>query len=245
MVKSGCFIIHLERATARQARVDRLMKELPVTPRIMNAVDFLSISDAQKSHYRPHLLRPHYPFTLRPAEVATFLSHRACWQAIIDQELDAGLVVEDDTALEEPAFHRAFEAAQANAVQGDLVRFPIKLREKPRKILSADGDQHVMVPQSIGLGMVMYLVTRDAAQILLEKTRSFDRPVDTYLQMRWDHGLRVLTVWPSGIREVSADLGGSLIGQKKGFGDRILREILRPLYRIQLWIYLRVQGAKR
>ena len=245
MVKSGCFIIHLERATARQARVDRLMKELPVTPRIMNAVDFLSMSDAQKSHYRPHLLRPHYPFTLRPAEVATFLSHRACWQAIVDQELDAGLVVEDDTALEEPAFHRAFEAAQANAVQGDLVRFPIKLREKPRKILSADGDPHVMVPQSIGLGMVMYLVTRDAAQILLEKTRSFDRPVDTYLQMRWDHGLGVLTVWPSGLREVAADLGGSLIGQKKGSGDRILREILRPLYRIQLWIYLRVQGAKR
>jgi len=104
LVKSGCFIIHLERATARQARVDRLMKELPVTPRIMNAVDFLSMSDAQKSHYRPHLLRPHYPFTLRPAEVATFLSHRACWQAIVDQELDAGLVVEDDTALEEPCF---------------------------------------------------------------------------------------------------------------------------------------------
>lgn len=245
MTKTGCFIIHLERATARLAQVERLRQELPITPSIMKAVDGASMAGTQKTHYKRHLLRPSYPFPLRSAEVATFLSHRACWQAIVDQGLDAALILEDDVALEEPAFSRAFEAAQAHMVQGDLVRFPIKLREKPGETLSADGDPCVMVPQSIGLGMQMQIVTRDAARVLLEKTRHFDRPVDTYLQMRWDHGLRVLTVWPSGVREISADLGGSLIGKRKGLWDRIRREILRPLYRVQLSLYLRVKDAKR
>ncbi|MFP1646719.1 glycosyltransferase family 25 protein [Pontitalea aquivivens] len=235
----------MERATARLAQVRRLRQELPIAPSIMKAVDGASMTGPQQAHYKRHLLRPSYPFPLRPAEVATFLSHRACWQAIVNQGLDAALILEDDVALEEPAFSRALEAAQALMVQGDMVRFPIKMREKPGKILSAGVDPCVMVPRSIGLGMVVQIVTRDAARVLLEKTRHFDRPVDTYLQMRWDHGLRVLTVWPSGVREISADLGGSLIGKRRGLWDRIRREILRPLYRLQLSLYQRVKGGKR
>lgn len=245
MNKTGCFIIHLERATARLGQVDRLRGELPITPSIMKAVDGISMCEVQKSHYKPHLLRPSYPFALRQAEVATFLSHRACWQAIIDQELDAALILEDDVALEEPTFSRALEAAQAHMVQGDLVRFPIKIREKPFETLSVSGEPCVIVPKLIGLGMQMQIVTRDAARVLLEKTRHFDRPVDTYLQMRWDHGLRVLTVWPSGVMEISADLGGSLIRKRKGLWGRVRSEILRPLYRVRLSLYLRMKGNKR
>lgn len=244
MTKTGCFIIHLERATARLAQVERLRQVLPIAPSIIQAVDGASMTGPQQAHYKRHLLRPSYPFPLRPAEVATFLSHRACWQAIVDQGLDAALILEDDVALEEPTFSRALAAAQAHMVQGDLVRFPIKLREKPGKILSTDRDPCVMVPRSIGLGMVTQIVTRDAARVLLEKTRHFDRPVDTYLQMRWDHGLRVLTVWPSGVREISEDLGGSLIGKRKGLWGRIRREILRPLYRLRLFLHLCVKDSK-
>ena len=90
----GCFIIHLERATARLAQVRRLRQELPIAPSIMKAVDGASMTGPQQAHYKRHLLRPSYPFPLRPAEVATFLSHRACWQAIVNQGLDAALILE-------------------------------------------------------------------------------------------------------------------------------------------------------
>jgi GR25 family glycosyltransferase involved in LPS biosynthesis len=240
--KIGCFIIHLERATARQANVELLRKELPIKPSIIKAVDGASMEGTQKAHYKTYLLRPSYPFALRAAEIATFLSHRESWQAIIDQDLDAALIIEDDVALEESVFLHALNAAQTHLSQGDIVRFPIKNREKPGKVLLSEGGCLVFAPKSIGLGMVVQLVTRDAARVLLEKTRRFDRPVDTYLQMRWDHRLRILTVVPSGVKEISADLGGSLIGERKGLWDRIRREILRPFYRAKLTLYLYLRG---
>ena len=84
--------------------------------------------------------------------------------------------------------------------------------------------------------MVAQIVTFDAAKRLLERTTRFDRPVDTYLQLRWQHGVRILTLWPNGVREISSRLGGSLI-QEKSNGDRLRRELLRPLYRAKLEIH--------
>ena len=91
--------------------------------------------------------------------------------------------------------------------------------------------------------MVAQIVTYDAARRLLERTERFDRPVDAYLQLRWKHGVRVLTLWPNGVREISSILGGSMI-QEKSTGDRIRREILRPLYRAKLGTYALINNRK-
>ena len=67
----------------------------------------------------------------------------------------------------------------------------------------------LMQPHAVGLGMQMQLVTREAAELILEKTVIFDRPVDTYLQMSWEHrSCRILAISPSGVGEMSRDLGG-------------------------------------
>ena len=80
-------------------------------------------------------------------------------------------------------------------------------------------------------------------QRLLEKTEHFDRPIDVYLQLRWKHGVRISTLWPNGVREISAILGGSLIKGKSN-GDRLRREILRPLYRAKLSTYAFINKQK-
>jgi glycosyl transferase family 25 len=97
----------------------------------------------------------------------------------------------------------------------------------------------IFEPTLVGLGMHAQIVTYDAARRLLESTESFDRPVDAYLQLRWKHGVRILTLWPNGVREISSSLGGSLI-QEKSNVNRLQREVLRPLYRAKLDIYSRI-----
>jgi hypothetical protein len=62
----------------------------------------------------------------------------------------------------------------------------------------------------------------------------FDRLVDTYAQLLRDHGMRVLSVKPSGVRERSRQLGGSMIGPPVSVIDRLRRKVLRPLYRGKL-----------
>lgn len=235
--KLGCYIIHLERAVARLPQVEYLLSRLPLAAKVMNAVDEKSLTREQLRAYQPLMVRPVYPFRLNRAEIAVFHSHRACWRQLLNDGYDAALIVEDDINLSEPEFAAAFELSLQHLSPGDFVRFPVKLRDKAGKPIARSGATCLTEPRMIGLGMVAQIVTRDAAQALLGKTERFDRPVDTFMQMRWHHQIRTLAVAPSGIAEISDRLGGSLIKRRYCLAARCHREILRPIYRlgIALW----------
>lgn len=225
-------IIHLARATERAEQVQVLSNTLAFPTKVISAVDGLELKPEEAAAYKRIYLQPRYPFDLRPSEVACFHSHRKCWQSIVDEGLEAALILEDDVELKAEVFSKALELALAHIKLGDVVRFPIKLRETEGDDLARQGDTVLRRPREIGLGMVGQIVTYDAAKGLLKASQTFDRPVDCFLQMRWVHHHRVLTVWPSGVHEVSHRLGGSMIGHKQNsFRAKLMREILRPLYR--------------
>ena len=232
-----CLIIHLERSLERKPQVRKLKKNLPYRTKVVEAVDGSKSDNDFSKSYTPKLLHPRYPFSLRSAEVATFQSHRKCWQEILDRGLQAALIIEDDVDIIDGDFTAAVKLAMEEIKMGDLIRFPIKPREKPRNKTVERGNISIFEPTLIGLGMQAQIVTHDAARRLLERTERFDRPVDVYLQLRWEHKVRVLTLWPNGVLERSSSLGGSLIGKEKSIGDRLRRELLRPLFRAQLYIY--------
>jgi glycosyl transferase family 25 len=234
-----CLIIHLERSLERKSQVRKLKKDLGYRTKIVEAVDGSKHDNDFSKSYTSKLFRPHYPFSLRSAEVACFQSHRKCWQEILDRSLEAALIIEDDVDIIDREFKAAVKLAMKEITMGDLIRFPIKLREKPRNRSVIQDNISIFEPTLVGLGMVAQIVTYDAARRLLESTESFDRPVDAYLQLRWKHGVRILTLWPNGVREISSSLGGSLI-QEKSNVNRLQREVLRPLYRAKLDIYSRI-----
>ena len=211
---TDCLIIHLERSLERKRQVKKLTKKLPYRTTVIEAVDGGKPNKDLSKSYISRIFRPRYPFSLRLAEMATFQSHRKCWQEILDQGLEAALIIEDDVDIIDAEFTAAVKLAMKEIKMGDLIRFPIKLREKPRNRIVERDNISVFEPTLVGLGMVAQIVTFDAAKRLLERTTRFDRPVDTYLQLRWQHGVRILTLWPNGVREISSRLGGSLIQEK-------------------------------
>lgn len=228
------FIVHLGRARQRAAQVDRLVAALPVPADIIDAVDGLTLSQADRDRvYRRNLHKPAYPFELSNSEIACFLSHRKAWAAIVEQGLDAGFVIEDDVALTAD-FPAAFAAATACLTPGAFVRFPFRAdRETGEEILSR-GATRVIRPRAVGLGMVAQLVSRGAAIRLLQATETFDRPVDTMVQMDWLLHLSPLAVLPGGVSEISSTLGGTSMKRQSGFSEKLAREILRPLYRAKV-----------
>ncbi|WP_163268066.1 glycosyltransferase family 25 protein [Chelativorans alearense] len=230
------FIIHLKRAVERRPQVERLVAALPIPAEIVDAVDgeCLDVAEAGKV-YRPRLHNPRYPFRLSKSEIACFLSHRKAWQAIVDQELDAGFVVEDDVELDE-FFPRSFASALACLEPEDFVRFPFRADREAGPELFNDGKTRIIAPSPVGLGMVAQLVGRSAARHLLAATQRFDRPVDTTVQMKWVTGVAPKSVVPGGVHEISRKLGGSMIRRKKTVPDKLRHEILRPLYRIRIAI---------
>ena len=186
-----CLVIHLKRSLERKPQVRKLQKDLPYRTKVVEAVDGSKPDNDFSKIYIPRLLRPRYPFSLRLAEVACFLSHRKCWQEILDRGLEAALIIEDDVDIIDGEFTAAVKLAMKEIKKGDLIRFPMQPREKPRNISVKRDNISDFEPTVMGLETQAQIVTYDAARRLLEKTEHFGRPIDVYLQLRWKHGVRV------------------------------------------------------
>lgn len=227
------FIIHLDRAAGRKPQVGRLRDTLPTPTDVLAAVDGSTMSEADiAAVYRRGLHRPHYPFALSRTEIACFLSHRRAWQAIVDQDLDAALVVEDDATIAVPTFTEVFAAAVEGLAPEELVRFPHRERHEPGPLVRSRGAAQLFEPRLPALGMVLQLVGREAAGRMLDASRVFDRPVDSFVQMQWLHGARVLSARPVVISENDAMLGGTVIQNKKmSLVEKAVHEMTRPLLR--------------
>jgi len=233
----GTFVIHLDRATARKKQVDALCDASPFPVKVVSAIDARDPYCPESEVwgvYQPDLFIPRYPYALRDSEVACFRSHRKCWNMVLDHDLDAALILEDDVEIDRSGFAAALDLAMSVIADGDFIRFPYKRREDEGQEIARNGDIVLRRPREVALGMQAQIVTRGAAIKLTAATRVFDRPVDCLLQMPWVHGVRVLSVWPSGISERSSDLGGSTIAHKTMGWSKIKREIQRPLYRYRL-----------
>ncbi|MFI0845402.1 glycosyltransferase family 25 protein [Mesorhizobium sp. IMUNJ 23232] len=235
-MKAEAFIIHLGRAEARRPQVDRLTATLPLPVNVVDAVDGMALGDDEiEAVYRRHLYGPRYPFALRKAEVGCFLSHRKAWQAIVDRGLDAGLIVEDDVEPVDGSFEAALALAMKTVRAGDYIRFPYRSHTDSGAEVAKAGEATLVEPAHVGLGMQMQLVGRQAAAELLKMTETFDRPVDTTIQMRWRAKVRILAVRPPAVRQIGHLLGGTIVQKKsKPLGEVLSREVKRAWYRLAL-----------
>ena len=89
------FVIHLARAEGRRAQVEKLLKGTPYPARVLGAVDGAQVSDAVRNAAVSNdpLFAPAYPFPIGPGEFGCFQSHRKAWQMILDEGLDAALIL--------------------------------------------------------------------------------------------------------------------------------------------------------
>lgn len=99
------------------------------------------------------------------------MSHRKAWQAIVDQQLEAGFVIEDDIELND-VFSAAFQAVSNHFEPGSFVRFTFRNDREIGREVFRNNQVRIIIPNPIGLGMVAQLVSFDAA-----KAACYDRTV--------------------------------------------------------------------
>lgn len=228
MIRS--YIIHMDGSTARRPLVDALLTRLP-GPEVLPAVDGRAMSAADRDAIcRPALHRPAYPFALKPGEIGCFLSHCCAWERIVASGDVAGLIVEDDIVPGE-AFDAALILALAHATPDRLIRFPLRDREKAEEVVASDGGVTLFRPKVVGLTTGMQIVGRSAAERLLALTDRIDRPVDTFLQMRWLTGVEMLSLAPAPVRSAVAETGGSTIQSHTSVWAELSRGWKRMRYR--------------
>lgn len=227
------FIIHMPGDTNRAPNIDRLLQTLPNAQVVDAVIGKEVLARGELLPRSGDLYAPRYPFSLSPGEVGCFLSHRRCWQKIVDDGLDYGLIVEDDLSIDPALWADALQLIDDHASVETFIRLPAKQRETPVRVVATCGRAKLFLPKVIGLQTVCQVVGRNAAQRLLSVTNELDRPVDTFLQMHWVTHQPIHTILPNGVSEITQALGGSTI-QKKATGSKISRELNRALYRARV-----------
>jgi GR25 family glycosyltransferase involved in LPS biosynthesis len=233
------FIIHLQRATQRRAQAESLRAALPFECELVDAVDGAVLSQAEIDLvYARQLHRPRFYFPLNRAEIGLFLSHRAVWRRIVEENLDYAVVFEDDAAIDPEVFAQVSLFAESTRGQWDYALAPAPRARGAKARLAATAGLELLRPTAPPLRTLAQFVSNRAARRLLDVTARFDRPIDTFLQMSWVTGIELLTFNPSGVRDASQWIGGSTIQvRRKTMRERLAREISRPLYRAQVRLY--------
>ena len=240
MTEPRAFILHLERAISRKANVEALRARLPIESEIVAAVDGTKLAQAELDRaYAPRRFKPRYPFALTATEIGAFLSHRAAWRRIIDERLDFAFVFEDDAQIDGPQFAALIEFVTAERAAWDYVLLPAKPIRSGAAV-ARRGALALLRPDAPPLRAIGQIVSRAAAERLLDRTLPFDRPVDTFLQMTWVTGQPLLVASPSPVSDVSLETGGTTVQRKSlGFAERLRHEAMRPIYRAQVLSYYR------
>jgi glycosyl transferase, family 25 len=229
------FILHLERAILRTANAQTLKDRLPLESEIIAAVDGarLSRSDVNQAYARRRF-QPRYPFALTATEVGVFLSHRAAWRRIVDDRLDFAAIFEDDAQVDPAPFAALIEFVAAERSAWDYVLMPAA-PIRGGTAVARRGPLALLRPDAPPLRAIGQIVSRAAAERLLDRTLPFDRPVDTFLQMTWVTGQPVLVASPSPVRDVSLETGGTTVQRRSmGLVERLHHEAMRPIYRAQV-----------
>jgi GR25 family glycosyltransferase involved in LPS biosynthesis len=209
------FVIHLARAESRRGHVARLKELSPVPLAVLDAVDgrLLTAVDVARVYQPRDLLEPVYPFDIGRGEIGCFLSHRKAWQAIIDSGSDAGLVFEDDAAIDAGVFPNAFRAAMHRMDRHSFIEF--QTRPMQGAVLAQIDEFRLIEPEVPPVQLSAQLIGAAAAARLLDVTERFDRPVDGVIQMLGVTQQRILCIEPSGVTDDTAGVGGTTI-QRKG-----------------------------
>ena len=208
MANYRILVINLDRSPERLAAISAQLEKLDVPFERVVALDGKELADDFIEAASPkQIVGKTYHRALSKAEVACSLSHKKAWQKIVDDDLDFGIVLEDDCELLD---NFADVVELIDGLPGDSWDF-IKLyalRRGGGKNIAKRFDYkgHTFVTyHRYPLGFVGQAVSRRGAETLVKNLRYVTEPVDGQLKSWWETG-----VFPFGLMPycVTTDLDG-------------------------------------
>lgn len=168
-------VINLDRASERLAHMDREFA------RIGAAFTRLAATDGRGLDMADHV-NALEGRRMSKGEVACFMSHRRCWQSLVESNASHAVVLEDDMFLGEDA-GRFFASpdwfpGEAGIVKLETYTSRTTVGAKPVVEIGGRGV-HRLLGKHLGAGA--YALDRETAQMLISYSETIDRQVDDFL----------------------------------------------------------------
>ena len=230
MDKLPVFIVSLPEATDRRARIAKIMDDLGLEFEFVDAVDGRKFDVVNHPLYNaPRRLRA-FGKHLTGGDLGCILSHKKIYQRMVDENISAALIFEDDVLLRD-AFLPVLEKIKTIDVPFDMIRFfgsPKLERLKMRNVCKLDDTHHLVRHSGMPGGSHATLMRLSGAKKMLKHMERTSLPIDALLGRSWLTGINWYTVRPGlAAQDLSFD---SSIGDERFDKKKDIKGLAKTLY---------------
>ncbi|MDT0596431.1 glycosyltransferase family 25 protein [Glaciecola petra] len=187
-------LINLDRSKDRLARSIEQLTKYDLDYIRIPAVDGEQLSEQAIQTHTKADYRDYYK-TLRVGEIGCYLSHRKCWERVLEKSLDYAIILEDDFVLEEDL--GSLPELLSNIEQSwDCIKL-LEYPEKRNAVQSfAYGDKTLFRYDKIPSRTCAYVISKSGASKMLKHSEKVGRPVDIDFQYWWESDIQVFGLKP-------------------------------------------------
>ena len=211
MLKSACFVINLERSPQRLQRIKSQLDDQRVAFSRLLAVDGVELLDSDVTGlYSFDDPDAHYK-QLNKGEIGCYLSHINAWQAIVDQQLDYAIILEDDVKLTGD-INKLFDVVNQMPKDWDYIKMAEHSRKRRVEHRQSFADFERITYSKVPARTCAQIVSFEGAKKLLAYQHKILRPIDIDLQYWWEKDLRIFGLMPY-LAEPNEDFGSDIDAQ--------------------------------
>lgn len=193
-VKVPVFVIAFPDMIRRQAICERLAP-LGIKPRFHEAVSGKDLSESERAPFKGSGRERWREGPMRDGAMGASLSHFGVWQTMLDENLDAAVILEDDaiaTSAGKSILNDRIDWLYGHRDRIDLVMLH---QRNTRPFLRVDGkdgrDPGLGLCRYNDIGAESYFITSRCAQSLLTRQERYVFEVDAFLQHWWRHDPKI------------------------------------------------------
>jgi len=195
-MKYSVFLINLPKSVDRLETSDKLSKDQGIGYERVPAVYGADLSDEEiTSAYNAGSAGSYYK-QLSCGEVGCYLSHRLCWQAIVDRDLDFAVILEDDFLYQGGDFAEIIRLVEGLPSPWYYLKLAGRDNASDRIDCTPMGAFSLCRFRRVPTRTAAQIVSREGARRLLAASAPFSRPVDVDLQYWWEKDIIVHGILP-------------------------------------------------
>lgn len=187
-------LINLDRAEERRLKMERQLSGLGIDYVRISAIDGKVYNYTEKEYDELKYRRCNGKRN-NVGEIGCYMAHIKCWKQIVSQRLDFGVIWEDDVILSE-RISAALKILSSNLGRFDFVS--IQNETKKRWLYSSEffGEFSFYEFVRTSGGFWGYVLSQDAAKLLLDNLIPFGITVDTNVHLYYKYKITVKSLFP-------------------------------------------------
>ena len=196
MKRLQTWVVNLDRAPERLARIGQQMQHLELPWARLAAVDARALSTEQRAALDEPAFRRRHGMSPLPGELGCYLSHVAVMRAFLASDAEFALVLEDDVRLH-ASLPAVLHGLMAHATRWDVAKLSAVHSGTPVPVLEVAPGHALAVMLSRCTGSSAYLMNRRAAQAYASGLLPMSLPFDHVFDQGWRFGLKFRLVTPT------------------------------------------------